>query len=173
MTPKENDDYPIFTGVFLVDPAVTNNGPSWKLSKFHITYHFAPGEPVFPQEVVSGDFVKIEHLSIYEDDDILASQVVLHTPYTGRITTQRDGRTPLHITWDSGDKPAIETGKRLTKLINDDDYIDGEYHAMSKVYKNGFFLDDEVQTKKYTHIMNRLGPIGMWYTQCGPNREPE
>jgi len=176
MAPKENNEYPIFTGVFLVDPVenALDQKVSWKLSKFHATYHFNPGGPMFPQSVVQGDFTKINHLTVYEDDDVLTSHISIDTPENGMISYQHDGRTPLHITWDSGDNPPVLAGQRLRSVMDNTDSIDPQgWSPMNIVYEIGFGYDDDVSRRKYMHIMNKLQPIGMWYTKCGPQRKPE
>ena len=178
----------IFKGVFLVEPIIVGgNQPSFALSKYHITYHYQPGECYFPDEVEEGDWIGIQHLGIYDDGEILASKVSLRLREGG--TTERylsrqlsrydeDGNElqsyPLHITWSSGELPPVVAGERLDDPDLYDEYftsyqVMNGYNFNTNVMKaNDLDKNDPAQrdtySKRINHIFSYFNPIGVWKT---------
>ena len=180
-----NKGYPIFTGCFLVDPVLVGEALQWKLSNFHVTYDFNPGDPKFPDNVIEGDFAKIRHIAVYQDANIVASRVNLTTMNGSILNRQRDGGLPLHITWAHGKAAPKASGYRLNKLYDDwvvdnakegihnhkDEYGESwkRYNTMYELLKHGFdFPDDEDHYSEKDMIVSRafkeLEPIGIWHT---------
>jgi len=181
-----NKGYPIFTGLFLVTPVLRGNNMQWKMSKFHVIYHFNPGDPRFPEDVLEGDFGKIKHIGIYEDDDILASRVYVGTMTDKIYRHQYNSPTPLHITWDSGKAAPMQSGHRLQRLfeesipddgmttVNHRDRIDGKdlrvkYHAINHIYRSYLGMEmrkenDGSRELKMEKIFEELEPMGIWHT---------
>jgi hypothetical protein len=156
----------IYSAAFLVSPIFIDDEPRWKLSKFHVTYHYNPGSIRYPPGVHRGDWMTIKHHGIYDDGEVLASKVSLHnissydsSSNSNGLYRQRDTETPLHITWDSGELPPIEGGIRLMN----EDYCEDYYHSFNDIneYYHSFG-DDEVKRLKYKRIMGRMDTIGMW-----------
>jgi|18_taG_2_1085343.scaffolds.fasta_scaffold162227_1 hypothetical protein len=148
----------IYSAVFLVDPMIVEDDARWKLSKFHVTYHYNPGNPLFPDGVHTGDWCGIKHRGIYDDGEILASQVSLRVGGID-ISFQRGADTLLHITWDSGELPPMEAGVRL----NDAALYEDHYHSFNDIneYYHSFG-EDAVRRLKYAQIMQRMNTVGMW-----------
>jgi hypothetical protein len=197
----DKSKYKIYTGVFLVDPIITKGKPAFALSKFHITYHYQPGDCRFPTNVEEDDWVSIHHHGIYDDGEILASKVsLLHHNSEGerqsilfqrrRYDPKNDdeflAQYPLHITWSSGELPPVIAAERLS----DDSLMDKYYTQTSQKpefnesewkYKkdvmvaNDLNIDDEMNRKVYNarlnHIFGYLDPIGVWKTYSAPDEE--
>jgi len=133
---QEDGQIPIFTAVYLVNPVLDreNSKALFEISPFHVTYHYEPGNPYFPEDVCDGDWTQIIHEGIYDDGEVLASKVkvlypeILDEGSQGYMNYQCDrkvednGETkyipgyPLHITWDSGKLPPAVVGERLEEL---------------------------------------------------------
>ena len=163
-------DQRIYTGVFLVNPVLVGDEQQWALSKFHVTYHYAPGDPLFPQGYHEGDWITIKHIGIYDDGEILASRVHLIRRNRQPIEFQRGHSVPLHITWDSGEYPPVESGKRLI----DSNLCDDHYHSFDMINDSYYnFGDDTVRAEKYRRIMSRMNTLGMftYYTSRGSVNE--
>jgi len=128
---------PIYTGVFLINPIIDVGKPMFAISNYHVTYHYQPGNPCYPNDdICDGDWAEIIHLGLYDDGEILASKVSIVNPTfipnsdtssfndISPVTRhQRERRLnnnsdtviniPLHITWDTKDLPPVVTGERL------------------------------------------------------------
>ena len=138
---EESGMIPIYTGLFLIKPTVQldeNDEESalFHISKFHVTYHYQPGDPHFPTHVCENDWSEIAHMGIYDDGEVLASRVSIinhnrNNPNENRSSIKKyqprrildngDSVTglPLHITWDV--KPGISpvvSGERLSDIDN-------------------------------------------------------
>ena len=175
----------IFTGVFLVEPVLKENKAAFALSKHHVTYHYQPGNCAFPQDVEEDDWIKLDHIGIYDDGEILASLINLKlregdtTNRTLRNQLRRydeDGNElpgfPLHITWSSGELPPVVAGERLNDADCCDQYLTyvdpvHEYKFNRDVLKeNDLDINDPAQrdtySKRIEHIFSYFTPIGIW-----------
>jgi hypothetical protein len=124
----------IYTGVFLINPVIDANNPMFAISNYHVTYHYQPGNPRYPEDdICEGDWAGIVHLGLYDDGEILASKVYIvnptlilsHSTHSLPVTRYQCTRLlennidtvvsgiPLHITWDTKGLPPVTTGERL------------------------------------------------------------
>tara|TARA_R110000744_G_scaffold154733_3_gene269862 strand:- start:2542 stop:3186 length:645 start_codon:yes stop_codon:yes gene_type:complete len=127
---------PIYTGVFLINPVIHENSAMFAISNYHVTYHYQPGRPLYPDPIIcDGDWAEILHLGIYDDGEILASKVCIvnpgvissdtestkiipieryqHERYLENSKRERVNGIPLHITWSTKDLPPVIAGERL------------------------------------------------------------
>ena len=159
---QEDGLIPIFTAVYLVNPVIDidNKSALFAISPFHVTYHYQPGDPYFPEDVKDGDWTQIIHEGIYDDGEILASRVkllrpeIVDEPNRGYMSYQSDRKVeddeeiqyisgyPLHITWDSGKLPPAVVGERLQTLENKGESYEDYYKYYTKTdYKFSFSQD--------------------------------
>ena len=149
----------IYSAVFLVNPMLVGDEQRWQLSKFHITYHYNPGNPRICDNYHEGDWITIKHRGIYDDGEILASRVDLVKRDGSVLSRQRQSNAPLHITWDSGELPPVQSGIRLA----DPGLCEDFYHSfdiVNEAYHE--FGDDTMKREKYHRIMERMNTVGMW-----------
>ena len=147
---QEDGQIPIYTGIFLVHPVIDRdkNEALFALSPYHITFHYSPGDPMFPEDVGEGDWTQIVHRAVYDDGEILASRVYVMRPFIDNeqkhesfFTHQYDRRIkdengedawregyPLHITWDSNGLPPVVAAERLENLWRDSSDPNWKYY---------------------------------------------
>ena len=183
-------DKSIYTGLFLVEPVIIDGKPSFGLSKYHVTYHFNPGDPIFPENVAENDWGKIIHKGIYDDGEIVTSHVHiqeqidltdkepdLKRDYNHHIRNQFDSNTPLHITWLHGEARPIEAGDSLRKALNHEDGYQNNYISLDRlIYSNnweGILKNNkldvdadgmEAYRMRIDVIFKYMNTMGLWYT---------
>ena len=199
---QKDGHVPIYTGCFIVVPVIDRdrNEAIFAISPFHVTYHYNPGDPIFPEDVKENDWTQIIHAGIYDDGNILASRVHLMRPLISdgnkheRYFSQQPDRLinqgteeehytsgyPLHITWDSGDKPPVYAAEKFQQLLNDKSHKDWKYYTTIqdgkqdlKINESAFKALDldpdnpehfDAYSKRITPIFNMLHPMGIWKT---------
>ena len=149
----------IYSAVFLVNPMLVGDEQRWSLSKFHVTYHYNPGDCRYPDNYHEGDWITIKHRGIYDDGEILASKVALVKRDGSTLVRQRDSNVPLHITWDSGDLPKVEAGTRLAQPSLCEDFYHG-FDLINETYHK--YGDESMKREKHHRIMERMNTVGMW-----------
>lgn len=164
---SESSTIPIYTGVFLINPVIDSdtNNCLFALSTFHVTYHYQPGDPIYPDFIAENDWTHIIHKGVYDDGEVLASKVWLLTPDTGiqekiekkdnhlALRNQHsrileDGTPvdplPLHITWSVADGISpVTSGERLKDIERkgeDSEYY--KYLTPVEVLKSGILNND-------------------------------
>ena len=182
----------IYTGVFLVQPEIDVHGrPTFAISKFHVTYHYNPDDCMFPESVQENDWTRIIHQGIYDDGEILASEVRLeaiisnsnmfsginfqHPSVNGNGLSEH---LPLHITWNSGEHPPVEAGRRLqdtdmrnrfftsydtmksnTKMWNYNEHVMDANDLNYDSAKDRDMYDERIEP-----LFSYFHPIGVWKT---------
>lgn len=157
---------PIFTGLFLVEPVIDDNIAKFAISKHHITYHYSPGNPEFPNGIQEHDWSYIKHLGIYDDGEILTSHVNIITPISSKsslkgkqLYTQKnryddkgntigEQETPLHITWNSKDLPPVASGVRLKKCLRSAESMMQNYWSITKMYETNNKIEKFLENNK-------------------------
>ena len=149
----------LYSAVFLVNPILVGEEQRWSLSKFHVTYHYSPGNPRLCDNYNEGDWITVNHRGIYDDGEILASKVDLIKRDGTRLNRQRGSNIPLHITWDSSNFAPVEAGIRLCSP----EMCEEHYHDFNGINESHHeFGDDSTKRMKYAKIMQRMNTVGMW-----------
>jgi len=95
---------PIYTGVFLPQ------------ANYHITYHFNPTSPTFPNNsIIEATKAKIAIVGEYEDSQVRCYICEIHLKSGIVLKTQKDSDRLLHITvWTAKGVKPVQSGINAT-----------------------------------------------------------
>lgn len=148
---QEDGQIPIYTAIFLLHPVMDKNKSEalFAISPYHVTFHYSPGDPMFPEDVQEGDWAQIVHRGLYDDGEMLVSDVDIMRPFIKKdkiherfYSYQYDRKIkdkyekdvwrtgyPLHITWDSGKLPPVKAAERLESIYKNSDDPNWKYYT--------------------------------------------